>query len=205
MSTHGYGLPIYGHYGVRPALQVSLSSFSLTKVGTVTAEAEQEYRTDALGKPVGTEKPGTTQEPGTTEKPDATGKPSATQAPGTTGQPGSASPTVAPTGSSGFNPSGMAQNPSVSAPPEESHGNRTTKLNIKNKKKYVLSKKLTIQDADGIRSVKLNGKAIKIKAGKKKLSFKLSKYKKWLKKGKWNKLVVTDRKGQKKTVKFKIK
>ena len=43
-------------------------------------------------------------------------------------------------------------------------------------------------------------------AGKKSISFKLSKYKKKLKKkGKWNRLVIIDQKGKKTTVKFKIK
>lgn len=127
---------------VCPALHVSLSSSPLTKVGTVTAEAEQEYRTDASGKPAETEKPETTPKPGTTEEPDATGKPPATQAPRTTGQPGSASPTEAPAGSPKSDPSVTAQNLSVSVPPEESHGNRTTKLNIKNKKNTPRPKRL---------------------------------------------------------------
>lgn len=61
-------------------------------------------------------------------------------------------------------------------------------------------------DYDKIKEVAVNGKKLKIRSGKKSISFKLSKYKKYLKKkGKWNKLTVTDEKGVKKTVKFKIK
>ena len=83
--------------------------------------------------------------------------------------------------------------------------NKTT-FNIKNKKTYKKSKKVTIKDKDGIKSVKLNGKKVKVKAGKKSISFKLSKYKKYLKKkNKWNKLVVTDVRKNKKSIQFKVK
>ncbi len=59
---------------------------------------------------------------------------------------------------------------------------------------------------DKIKTITINGKKLNIKSGKTKISFKLSKYKKILyKKGKMNKLVVTDMKGVKKTVKFKTK
>lgn len=81
-----------------------------------------------------------------------------------------------------------------------------TKLNIKNKKNYKTSKKVKISDSDGLKTIKLNGKIIKIKTGKKSFSFKISKYKKYLKKrNQWNKLVVTDKNGVQKIVKFKIK
>ncbi len=84
--------------------------------------------------------------------------------------------------------------------------NSPTVLNIKNKAFCRVSFKVKIKDADGIRKVVLNGKTIKNKYKKKTLSFKLSKYRKYLKKnGKWNKLTVTDARGKKKTVKFKLK
>ncbi len=88
----------------------------------------------------------------------------------------------------------------------QSPKNSPTKLNLANKKTCKLSKKVTIQDADGLKSVKLNGKSVTLKRGNKKLTFKLSKYKKYLKKkGKWNKLVIVDLKGKKKSIQFKTK
>lgn len=83
--------------------------------------------------------------------------------------------------------------------------NHATKVNLKNKKNYRKSKKVTVKDKDGIKTIKLNKKTIKVR-GKKSFSFKLSKYKKYLKKkGKWNKIVITDMRKKKKTIKFKIK
>ena len=80
-----------------------------------------------------------------------------------------------------------------------------TTINIKNKKTYKTSKKITVNDKDGIKTIKLNSKTIKVK-NKESYSFKLSKYKKNLKKkGKWNKLVVTDKNGKKTTIQFKTK
>ena len=84
--------------------------------------------------------------------------------------------------------------------------NKSTKFNIKNKKTYKKSKKVTIKNSDGIKMIKLNGKKIKIKSGQKSVSFKLSKYQKYLKqKNKWNKISVTDMGGRKQTIKFKVK
>ncbi|MBR1865344.1 MAG: leucine-rich repeat protein [Lachnospiraceae bacterium] len=81
-----------------------------------------------------------------------------------------------------------------------------TKFNIANKRTYKISKKVKIKDSDGIKTIRLNGKLIKHKKGKKSCSFKLSSYKKYLKKkNKWNKLVVTDMNGIRKTIKFKMK
>lgn len=200
---------VYSHIwdGVRPVLHFNLSTYPLTKVGTVTAEAEgNEYQWNSPAKPNVTEKPDTTQKPESSSKPNTTNPPSETKPPENTETPSDATPTVTPSGSVSTDSSGTAETPSVSSASQGSTKNQTTKLNIKNKKKYLLSKKLTIRDADGIRSVKLNGKTIKIKAGKKSISFKLSKYKKKLKKkGKWNRLVIIDQKGKKTTVKFKIK
>ncbi len=80
------------------------------------------------------------------------------------------------------------------------------KINLKNNKKYKVSKKVVIKATNGLKKVKLNGKKVKIKKKAKKVTFKLKKYKKALKKkGKKNKLVVVDMTGKKKTVKFKIK
>lgn len=83
--------------------------------------------------------------------------------------------------------------------------NYATKVNLKNKKTYRKSKKVTVKDKDGIKTIKLNKKTIKVRR-KKSFSFKLSKYKKYLKKKeKWNKIVITDMRKKKKTIKFKIK
>ncbi|MDE6760052.1 MAG: InlB B-repeat-containing protein [Lachnospiraceae bacterium] len=80
------------------------------------------------------------------------------------------------------------------------------KANVKNGKSYKRSKKVTINAVAGIKAVKLNGHKLKKAVGKKKYSFKLSKYKKYLKgRKKWNKLVATDRNGRKVTVKFRVK
>lgn len=81
-----------------------------------------------------------------------------------------------------------------------------TKVNLKNKKSYKTSFKVKIRHADGIKTVKLNGKKLKVKAGKKSVSFKLSKYKSYLKKkGKWNSLIVVDVNGKKTGIRFKTK
>ncbi|MDO5151348.1 MAG: hypothetical protein Q4D76_18470, partial [Oscillospiraceae bacterium] len=83
--------------------------------------------------------------------------------------------------------------------------NYATKINLKSKITYRKSKKVTVSDKDGLKSVRINRKTVKLN-GRKSFSFKLSKYKKYLKrKGKWNKLVVTDTKKKKKTIKFKTK
>ncbi len=89
---------------------------------------------------------------------------------------------------------------------DKSNKDNATKFNIKNKKTYKKTKKVTIKDADGLKTVKLNNKKISVKKGKTNISFTLSKYKKNLKgKNKWNKLVVTDKKGNKTTINFKVK
>lgn len=81
----------------------------------------------------------------------------------------------------------------------------TTKINLKNKKTYRKSKKVLISDKDGLKTIEINGKTVKLN-GRRRYSFKLLKYKKHLKKkSKWNKLVVTDMKNKKKTIIFKTK
>ena len=88
----------------------------------------------------------------------------------------------------------------------ETLNDNLTTFNIKNKKTYKKSQKIKIKDEDGIKSVVLNTKKIKVKKGKKSVSFKLSSYKKSLKKkNKWNKIIVTDVNGNKKTIQFKVK
>ncbi len=89
---------------------------------------------------------------------------------------------------------------------ENSVSDNKTTFNIKNKKTYKNNKKITIKDADGLNTVKLNSKKISVKKGTNILSFKLSKYKKTLKKkGKLNKLVVVDVNNNKATIQFKTK
>ncbi|WP_026835087.1 hypothetical protein [Eubacterium xylanophilum] len=80
------------------------------------------------------------------------------------------------------------------------------KSNLKSKTKIKKSKKIVFTSDYAIKSVKLNGKKIAIKKNKKKVSFKLSKYKKYLKKkGKLNKITVTDKNNNKLVIKFKTK
>lgn len=166
--------------GVRPVLHFNCSMYPLEKVGTYYAEAKHnEYQWNKPRVPDSTEQPGSPNDPSATKVPNGSG-------------------------STDF--SKQTDNSSVSDTSSKSTPNYPTKVNIKNKKKYSLAKKLTIQDNNGIQSVKLNGKTIKIKRGKKNISFKLSKYKNKLKKkGKWNRLVIIDQKGKRKTIKFKIK
>lgn len=174
-----------------------------TKQPGVTDQPEETEKPGTTDQPKGTENPGTTDQPEGTEKPGTTDRPNVTNSPVATDPPGAAKTP----GSNHISGSGGAGKPSAAKTPSEGTvKNYPTKVNIKNNKKYSISKKLTIRDADGIRSVKINGKAVKIKKGKKKVSFKLSKYKKLLKeKAKWNRLVIIDKKGNKKTIRFKIK
>ena len=88
--------------------------------------------------------------------------------------------------------------------------NKTTfkigKKTLKNNSKIKKTAKIKIIDKDKIKKITLNGKKIKIKSGKKTFTLKLKSHKKKLrKKGKWNKLVVIDKKKNKKTLKFKTK
>ena len=88
--------------------------------------------------------------------------------------------------------------------------NKTTfkigKKTLKNNSKIKKTAKIKIIDKDKIKKITLNGKKIKIKSGKKTFTLKLKSHKKKLrKKGKWNTLVVIDKKKNKKTLKFKTK
>ena len=79
-------------------------------------------------------------------------------------------------------------------------------INLKNKKTYKKTKKVTVKSSLDLKTIKINSKKLKVKSGKTKVSFKLSTYKKYLKKkGKLNTITVTDAKGKKLTVKFKVK
>ena len=95
--------------------------------------------------------------------------------------------------------------PSEVNPTEIIVDNNTT-FSIKNNSKVKKTAKIKIKDKDSIKSIIINGKKIKVKSGKESITLKLKKYKKFLKKkGKWNKLVVIDKLGNKNTIKFKIK
>lgn len=83
--------------------------------------------------------------------------------------------------------------------------NRATTINLKNKKTYKITTKVKIKDADGLQSIKLNSQKVKIRNNATSVSFRLSKYKKYIKKRAWNKLVVKDQKGKKITIRFKVK
>ena len=127
--------------------------------------------------------------------PTATVSPTETVAPTATPtkQPAVATPTKQPTVA-----------PTATITPDTKKDNKTT-FSIKNKAKVKSSSKIKIKDKDKIKKITLNGKTVKIKTGKKSFTLKLKSYKKKLKKSKWNKLVVTDNNGNKKTLKFKIK
>ncbi|MBQ8085223.1 MAG: hypothetical protein IJ232_03850 [Lachnospiraceae bacterium] len=88
----------------------------------------------------------------------------------------------------------------------ETGSDTKTQFSIKNKAKVKATSKIKVTDKDKIKTITLNGKKIKIKKNKTSITLKLKSYKKLLKKkGKWNKLVVTDIAGKKVTLKFKIK
>ena len=130
----------------------------------------------------------------------------ATPAPGgeATPTPGGVTPTSTPGGE--VTPGNATPTPDVTPTPAGKKDNKTT-FNIKNKSKVKSSAKIKIKDKDKIKKVTLNGKTIKIKKNKKKITIKLKSNKKKLLKNKkkWNKLVVTDKNGNKTTLKFKIK
>ena len=95
--------------------------------------------------------------------------------------------------------------PTMAPGPVVKKDNVTT-FSIKNKAKVKKSAKIKIKDKDKIKKITLNGKKIKIKKNKSSYTLKLKSYKKKLKKkGKWNTLKVTDKKGNVKSIKFKIK
>ena len=124
---------------------------------------------------------------------------------GTTGSNTGTTPTTTETPATTEAPATTETVSTTPATTETPNDNLTT-FNIKNKKTYKKSQKIKIKDEDGIKSVVLNTKKIKAKKGKKSVSFKLSSYKKSLKKkNKWNKIIVTDVNGNQNTIQFKIK
>ena len=164
--------------GIRPALRINLKSSAWKKGEKVSA-----------GNPVeGGEEPAPVSPPTIAPTPSPT-------------------PTATPTPIA--EPSkDMKATPS---PKEASAKDNVTSFKIgktvlKNKKTIKKTAKIKISDKDKIKKITLNGKTIKIKKNKTSFTLKLKSYKKKLKKkGKWNKLVVTDVKGNKKTIKFKTK
>ncbi|MBR1744029.1 MAG: leucine-rich repeat protein [Lachnospiraceae bacterium] len=183
---------------------------------SASAEPGGSAQPSASIKPGESARPGESAQPGTSAKPDASAEPGESAQPGTSAkpdtsaQPGtSAKPDASAQPDASTQP-GASAKPAVSpkptaAPSASSKKNHAAKINLKNKKTYSVSKKVTIKDADGIKTIQINKKTIKGK-GKKSFSFKLSKYKKYLKQaGKWNKLIITDKKSKKTTIKFKVK
>ncbi len=80
-----------------------------------------------------------------------------------------------------------------------------TKISLKEGKKYSMSSGVSITDRDGIKKITINGKKLTgLKKNETRLYFTLSKYKKFLKKGKKNVLAVTDYNGNKKSVSFRV-
>ena len=208
--VYPFGNIVYNyHEGVRPALHFNLSSFPLTKKGTVTAEAGVKLvNSDEQGGsdiPGGSDTSGNTNTPISSDDEKDTGntteKSNGGQSSTTEQSNGQATTTEKQNGDE----KQTTEKPSVTTETKTAKKDNSTTINIKNKKTYKKSQKVTIKDKDGIKQIKLNSKTIKVK-NKKSYSFKLSKYKKHLKKkGKWNKLVVTDKKGKKKTIQFKTK
>ena len=109
-------------------------------------------------------------------------------------------------GSNATNNNSEVEKTSVTDSDNDVKENELPTINIDNKKTYKKSKKIKINAENGIKTITINGKKVKVKKGKSSISFKLSKYKKYLKKkGKWNKLVVTDLNGNKTVISFKVK
>ena len=191
------------YVGVRPALHFNLSSSPLTKKGTVVAEAGVKLvNLDETGE---SDTSGNTNTPISSDDEKDTGntteKSNGGQSATTEQSNGQATTTEKQNGGE----KQTTEKPTVTTETKTAKKDNSTTINIKNKKTYKKSQKVTIKDKDGIKQIKLNSKTIKVK-NKKSYSFKLSKYKKYLKKkGKWNKLVVTDKNGKKKTIQFKTK
>lgn len=154
-------------------------------------------------KPVPSASPTPTVEVSPTIAPTVTPTSEPTTAP-------SSDPTQSPTSK----PTEVAQptsQPTVSATPTVTPSpvvakDKVTTFSIKNKAKVKKTAKIKIKDKDKIKKITLNGKTVKIKKNKTSFTLKLKSYKKKLKKkGKWNTLKVTDKKGNVKSIKFKTK
>ncbi|MBP3234871.1 MAG: carbohydrate binding domain-containing protein [Eubacterium sp.] len=160
-----------------------------TPSATPTAEPSEEPKATPTSEP--SEGPSVT--PAATPGADSTEKPSVSP---------SATPTSTATPSKEVTPSTA---PSVK-PGKAVVKDKKTTFSIKNKSKVKKYAKIKIKDKNKIKKVTLNGKNVKIRKNKTSVTVKLKSYKKILKKkGKWNKLVVTDKNNKKTTIKFKIK
>ena len=170
---------------IRPAIHVNLKACGAKYVGT-TSSSGGTYKTeseeiDPTGAPTLTPSSSPTQIP--------TSDPSQKVKTTPTSQPTAiVTPTKTPT-----------TNPVVKKDKE-------TTFSIKNKSTVKKTSKIKVKDKDKIKKIALNGKTIKIKKNKTSITIKLKSQKKKLKKkGKWNILKVTDKKGNTKTIKFKTK
>lgn len=115
-------------------------------------------------------------------------------------------PTTAPTDGNISTPTATPSVTPSAVPTPVAVKDKTTTFSIKNKATVKKTAKIKIKDKDKIKKITLNGKTIKIKKNKTSFTLKLKSYKKNLKKkGKWNTLKVTDKKGNVKTIKFKTK
>lgn len=184
-----------GNAGVRPAIHINLESL------------EWEKGIPIIIKDYNSETPVPTSNP--TSTPTSIPTPTVTPILSPSSQP-TQSPTQVPTSK----PTEVAQptsQPTVSATPTATPSpvvakDKVTTFSIKNKAKVKKTAKIKIKDKDKIKKITLNGKTIKIKKNKTSFTLKLKSYKKALKKkGKWNTLKVTDKKGNVKSIKFKTK
>ena len=164
-----------------------------------------------------TDSPGASELP--TDSPSSSSEPSGSSAPSSlpTSSPVSSSlPTTSPgsisspTASSSVAPSATGL-PVVTPGSESSNSNGKNsngkiKINLKNGKKYKKSKLVVVRATKGIKIIKINGKKAKIKKNKKKIRFRISKYKKWMKiRKRYNTILVIDKKNRKKKIRFKVR
>ncbi|MBO4863456.1 MAG: carbohydrate binding domain-containing protein [Eubacterium sp.] len=169
---------------------------------TPTATPTAEPTATPTAEPSETPSTAPTSEP--TQNPEVTPSAQPTESVVPTAQPTeSVAPTADP--SATVAPSATPTSTPTAAPSVKAKDKKTT-FSIKNKAKVNKTAKIKIKDKDKIKKITLNGKKIKIKKNKTSFTLKLKSYKKYLKKkGKMNKIVVTDKKGNKKTIKFTIK
>ena len=186
ISEYGNVFDSYGYLvnkddgGIRPALHIDLSSMAWEKGESVKSSPGI---IDSTPSPTQTP----TSEPTPSSSPEPSSTPSAKPTDGNT-------PIIQPT-----------VTPTITPAPIVSKDNKTT-FSIKNKKTIKKTAKIKVKDKDKIKKITLNGKKIKIKSNKTSITVKLKSYKKYLKKkGKWNTLKVTDKKGNVVTIKFKTK
>ena len=196
-SASWFGDDAENALGIRPALYIDLSLGGWEKGDTFNSDdipEQEEISNDPTPTPVQSPTPDSihTTEPDITPTP--AGKSDNSSSTPSTVPTEVVSPTVSPT-----------VTPTVSPSPAVTKDKVTT-FNIKNKATVKTSSKIKIKDKDKIKKITLNGKTIKIKKNKTSITIKLKSYKKKLKKkGKWNTLKVTDKKGNVKTIKFKTK